>query len=37
MKNQSQHATYKVFFGFMKEPFGQDVRVEEMMKTSGLL
>lgn len=36
-QNQNQYATYKAFFGFMKEPFGQDVRVEEMMKTSGLL
>jgi len=34
---KSQHATYKVFFGFQKGPFGQNVRVEDMMKTSGLL
>ncbi len=32
-----QHATYKIFFGFQKEPFGQNVRVEDLMKTSGLL
>jgi general secretion pathway protein A len=35
MKNQ--HASYKVFFGFQKEPFGQNVRVDEMMKTTGLM
>jgi len=34
---KSHHATYKLFFGFEKEPFGQDIRVEEMMKTGGLL
>lgn len=33
----SNHATYKVFFGFQKEPFSQNVRVEDMMKTNGLL
>lgn len=34
---KSQHGTYRIFFGFEKEPFGQNVRVEDMMKTSGLL
>jgi len=34
---KSQHAAYKIFFGFQKEPFGQNVRVDEMMKTTGLL
>ena len=33
----SQHATYKVFFGFQKEPFGQNVRVEDMMKSNALI
>lgn len=28
---------YKVFFGFRKEPFSQDIRVEDMMKSSGLM
>lgn len=35
MKNQQ--GSYKVFFGFEKEPFAQNVRVDEMMKTTGLL
>jgi general secretion pathway protein A len=34
---KSQHATYKIFFGFEKEPFSQNVRVEDMMKTTGLM
>jgi len=34
---KSQHETYKIFFGFQKEPFGQNVRVDEMMKTTGLM
>jgi type II secretory pathway predicted ATPase ExeA len=34
---KGQHGTYRVFFGFEKEPFGQNVRVDEMMKTAGLL
>jgi type II secretory pathway predicted ATPase ExeA len=33
----NQHATYKVFFGFQKEPFGQNVRVEDMMKSNALI
>jgi general secretion pathway protein A len=33
----NQHATYKVFFGFQKEPFGQNVRVEDMMKSTALI
>lgn len=28
---------YKVFFGFKKEPFSQDIRVEDMMKSAGLV
>ena len=32
-----QHETYRVFFGFGKEPFGQNVRVEDMMKSAALL
>lgn len=28
---------YKVFFGFKKEPFSQDIRVEDMIKSAGLL
>jgi len=27
---------YKVFFGFKKEPFSQEIRVEDMMKSSSL-
>ncbi len=34
---KGQHGAYKLFFGFEKEPFGQNVRVNEMMKTTGLL
>jgi general secretion pathway protein A len=34
---KSHHASYRVFFGFQKEPFGQNVRVDEMMKTAGLM
>ena len=33
----NQHATYKVFFGFQKEPFSQNVRVEDMMKSAALI
>ena len=32
-----QHETYKIFFGFQKEPFGQSLRVEEMMKSGALI
>lgn len=32
-----QHAIYKVFYGFQKEPFGQSLRVEEMMKNGALI
>lgn len=28
---------YRVFFGFKKEPFSQDIRVEDMMKHPGLV
>ncbi len=28
---------YRLFYGFDKEPFGQDIRVEDMLKTEGLL
>ena len=28
---------YRVFFGFKKEPFSQDIRVEDMMKHAGLV
>lgn len=28
---------YKIFFGFQKEPFSQDLRVEEMMKSRGVM
>jgi len=28
---------YRVFFGFKKEPFSQDIRVEDMMKHAGLM
>jgi len=28
---------YKVFFGFKKDPFSQDIRVEDMMKSSSLM
>lgn len=28
---------YKVFFGFKKEPFSQDIRVQDMMKSTGLV
>ena len=28
---------YKIFFGFTKEPFGKDVRIEDLMKSSALL
>jgi len=28
---------YKVFFGFKKDPFTQDIRVEDMMKSSSLV
>lgn len=28
---------YKVFFGFKKEPFSQDIRVADMMKSSSLV
>lgn len=27
---------YRVFFGFQKEPFGQDIRVEDMLKSRGV-
>jgi general secretion pathway protein A len=32
----SRQPLYTVFFGLQKEPFGQNVRVDEMMKTAGL-
>ena len=32
----NQHATYKVSSAF-KEPFGQNVRVEDMMKSNALI
>ncbi len=28
---------YRVFFGFKKEPFSPDIRVEDMMKHAGLI
>jgi len=28
---------YRVFFGFQKEPFGQDIRVEDMLKSHGVV
>ncbi len=28
---------YRVFYGFRKEPFSQDIRVEDMMKHAGLM
>lgn len=28
---------YKIFFGFTKEPFGKDVRIEDLMKSAALL
>jgi len=28
---------YRVFFGFRKEPFSQDIRVDDMLRTEGLL
>ena len=34
---KSQLATYRVFFGFQKEPFGQNVRVEDLMKSSAVV
>ena len=37
MKNQSQHATYKAFFGFMKEPFWAGRPGGGDDETSGLL
>jgi general secretion pathway protein A len=28
---------YRVFFGFHREPFGQDIRVEDMLKSQGVV
>jgi type II secretory pathway predicted ATPase ExeA len=28
---------YRVFFGFQREPFGQDIRVEDMLKSQGVV
>jgi general secretion pathway protein A len=37
MRSKGMNDQYRVFFGFQKEPFAQDLRIEEMMKGPAII